>query len=48
METLNIDLTKLVNANTDLISGRSFGETEAEKENILEHIKFDLENLNKD
>jgi len=41
MATLNniIDLSKLVNKNVDFISGRTYGEQEAIKANLMEHIK---------
>jgi len=39
MATINVDLTKLVSSKVDLISGRSFGESEAEKNAVLAHVK---------
>ena len=37
---ININLTKLVSPpNTDFISGRSFGENEAKKNDLLKHIR---------
>jgi hypothetical protein len=38
METYNVDLNTLVNSNVDLISGRAFGEKEAEKFHIMDHV----------
>jgi hypothetical protein len=39
MATITVNLTDLVSAKVDLISGRSFGESEAEKNLVLDHIK---------
>lgn len=38
-EVVNIDLTTLVSPQTDLISGRSLGESEAKKYAVVEHLK---------
>lgn len=38
METVKIDLNKLVNPNVDWISGRTYGIAEAEKYQVLDHL----------